>query len=75
MLAHQINFLEEVLKLNQNFFKKSVVTGKTPFFVIGPHFVPTVLFVLTLTSDIVVLYGNTAFSILVLSTIKRYSIF
>ena len=27
-----------VLKLKQNFQKKKVVTGKTPFFVIGPFF-------------------------------------
>ena len=37
-----------VLKLKQNFQKKKVVTGKTPFFVIGPFFI---LSVLTLASD------------------------
>ena len=52
----------------------SVVTSKTPFFVIGP-FVLAILFVLTLASDRVVLYGNDAFSILVLSAKKRYSSF
>ena len=52
----------------------SVVTGKTPFFVIGP-FVLAILFVLTLASDGVVLYGNDAFSISVLSANKRYSSF
>ena len=36
------------------------------------HFPLTFLFVLTLASDIVVLYGNDAFSILVLSTRKQY---
>ena len=35
-LVHQINSLQEVLKLKQNFQKNKVVTGKTPFFVIGP---------------------------------------
>ena len=36
LLVQQINSLEEVLKLKQNFQKNKVVTGKTPFFVIGP---------------------------------------
>ena len=35
-LAHQINSLEEVLKLKQNFQKKKVVAGKTPFYVTCP---------------------------------------
>ena len=35
-LLHQINSVEEVLKLKQNFQKNKVVTGKTPFFVTGP---------------------------------------
>ena len=35
-LVHRINSLKEVLKLKQNFQKNEVVTGKTPFFVIGP---------------------------------------
>ena len=35
-LIHQINSLNEVLKLKQNFRKNKVVTGKTPFFVICP---------------------------------------
>ena len=66
-LVHQINPLEEVLKLKQNFPKNKVANGKTPFFVIGPfcthHFI-----CLTLASDMAVLYGDGAFSILVLST-------
>ena len=33
-LVHQINSLEEVLKLKQHFRKNKVVTGTTPFFVI-----------------------------------------
>ena len=51
----------------------SVVTSKTPFFVIGP-FVLAILFVLTLASDRVVLYGNDMLPILVLSTKKQYSV-
>ena len=39
------------------------------------HFVLTFLFVLTLASDTAVLYGNDAFSILVLLTKKWYSSF
>ena len=35
-LVHQINTFEEILKLKQNFQKNKVVTGKTPFFEIGP---------------------------------------
>ena len=35
-LVHQINSLKEVLKLKQNLQKNKVVTGKIPFFVIGP---------------------------------------
>ena len=33
--VHQINFLYEVLKLKQSFWKNKLVTGKTPSFVIG----------------------------------------
>ena len=36
LLVQQINSLEEVLKLKQNFQKNEVVAGKTPFFLIGP---------------------------------------
>ena len=39
------------------------------------HFEVTILFLLTLSSDMKVLYGNDAFSILVLSTKKEYSSF
>ena len=53
--------------------KNKVVTGKTPLSV--AHFAVTILFVLTLASDMAVLYGNDAFSILVRSTKKRYSSF
>ena len=35
-LVHQINPFQEVLKLEQIFQKKQVVTVKTPLFVIGP---------------------------------------
>ena len=34
-VVHQINSLYKVLKLKQNFQKNKVVTGKTPFLVIG----------------------------------------
>ena len=62
-LVHQINSLEEILKLKQNFQKNKVVTGKTPFFAIGP-FCTHHSICLTLASDnIAVLYGNNAFSI------------
>ena len=68
-LAHQINSLQEVLKQKQNFQKSKVVTGKTPFFVIFPfcaqHFI-------CLNIGLTVLYGNHAFSILVLLTKKWY---
>ena len=69
-----MNSLQEVLKLKQKFEKNKVVTGKTPFFMIGP-FVLTILFILTLASDTTVLYENDAYSILVLSSKKRYSSF
>ena len=46
-----------------------MITDKTPFFLL------TILFVLTLASDMTVLYGNDALSILVLSTKKQYSSF
>ena len=71
-LVHQINSFYEVLKRKQNFRKNKVVTGKTSFFEV--HFVLTILFVLKLALDVVVLYGNVVFSILVPST-KRYSNF
>ena len=53
-------------KLKQNFEKKKVVTGETPFFLIF-DFVLIVLFVLTLAFDMAVLYENYAFPILELS--------
>ena len=53
-----------------------VVTGKTPFFLIGPfcshHFI---CLNMALASDMAVLNENHAFSILVLSTRKQYSSF
>ena len=51
--------------------KYNVVTGKTPFFVIG-SFCSSHLFVLSLASDSAVLFRN---EILVLSIKKRYSSF
>ena len=73
-LIHQINSLYEILKLRFFFRNTKVVTGKTPFFTIGPFCNP-ILFVLTLASGRTVLYGNVTFSILVLSTKKPYSNF
>ena len=61
-------------ELKQIFQKTKVVTGKTLFFVMV-HFILPVLFVSTLTFDRAVLYGNITFSILVLSTKRRSSIF
>ena len=53
--------------MKQDFQENKVVTGKTPFFVIGPfyncHFC-----VLTLASDMEDFYRNDSFSILVLKT-------
>ena len=71
-LLHQINSFEEALKLKQIFQKNKAVTGKTPIFV-KVHFVFAILFVLTLASHRAVLNGNDVFSILVISTKKRYS--
>ena len=59
-------FIRGSYKLKQNFKKNKVVTGKTPFFLIV-HFVLIILFVLTLASDMAVLYENDAFPILELS--------
>ena len=39
-LVYQINSIYEFPKLKQNFRKREVVTGKTPFFVIGPFCTP-----------------------------------
>ena len=39
-LVHQISSLCVALKLKQNFRKYKVVSGKTPFFVIGPFCTP-----------------------------------
>ena len=60
-LLHQIRSLQEVLELKQNFQKKKVITGKTPFFAKDP-FLLTILIILTLASDMAVLYGNHTFS-------------
>ena len=43
-LVHQINSLYEILKLNQIFQKKKVVTGKMLFFVIGAFWTPHSIF-------------------------------
>ena len=36
IVIHEVNSLQEVLKLKQNFQINIAVTGKTLFFVIGP---------------------------------------
>ena len=73
-LLHQIKSLYKALKLKQSFRKNKVVTGKTSFFEMV-HFVLTSLFVLTLAFDVVVLYGNDTFSVLLPSTKKHYPSF
>ena len=70
----QMNSLWEVPKLKQNFHRNKIVTCKTPFFVIG-LFCTHHSNVLKLASDMAVLSGNDAFSILVLSTKRWYSSF
>ena len=55
--------------MKQNFQKNKLVTGKTPFFVIRP-FCSHYSIVITMASDMAVLYGNDAYSILVLSSKK-----
>ena len=60
--------------MKQNFQKNKLVTGKTPFFVIHP-FCSHYSIVITMASDMAVLYGNDAYSILVLSSKKQYSSF
>ena len=49
-----------------------MVTGKTPFFLKGPFFTPHFVFLNIGYTYMVDLYGNHAFSILVLSSEKRY---
>ena len=57
--VHHINSFYEVLKLKQNFQKNKVVAKIPSFWCV--HFVLTVLFVITLASDISALYGNEFF--------------
>ena len=73
--VHQINSLYEVLKHKQNFRKKKVATGKTPFFVIGPFCTPHFISLKNWASEGAVFYGNVALLILVVSTKKLYSNF
>ena len=66
---------EDVIKLKQNFQKnKVVVTGKSPF-LWYVYFVLTILFVLTLASDIAGFFGYDTFLILVLSIKKGTPVF
>ena len=64
-----------MLKLKQIFQKNKAVTAKTPLFMIVLLFVVAILFVLTWASDRAVLNRNDVFSILMVSTKKRYSSF
>ena len=52
-----------------------VVTAKLFVLCDRSIYVPSILFVLTLPSDVAVLYGNVVLSILLLSAKKRYSSF
>ena len=59
--------------MNQNFQKDKVVTGKTLSFVIGSFCTHhSICLLASLAAGMVVLYGNDPFSILMLSTKKRY---
>ena len=51
----------------RKFSEDTVVSGKAPFFVIGPS-CTTLQFVLKLTFDRTILYGNVTLSIVILST-------
>ena len=53
------------------FLKRKVVTGDTPFFVIGPVRIHHSIW-LKLACDRAVLYGNNAFSILLFLTKKTF---
>ena len=68
--VHQINSLYKVLKLKQKFRTNKVVNGKILFFVIAP-FCSHHSFCLNISFWYAFLYGNDAFSILVLSNKKR----
>ena len=57
-----------------NFQKTNVVGAITQLSVVGPFVLP-ILFVLAMAFDRTVLYGNVAFSIVILSTKKPYSSF
>ena len=72
-LVNRINPLQEILKLKQDFQKikyswqNSVLCDRSILY--------SPFFVLTLVSDMVVLYGNDAFSNLMVSSKKQYSSF
>ena len=73
-LLYQINSLYEVLKLKQNLQETKQLLAKLRS-LRQVHFILTILFVLILASDIAVLNGNDAFSILVFSTKRLYPSF
>ena len=60
--------------MKQNFRENKVVTSKTLFFVTGSSCTPYFI-CLNVVLTLAILYGNAAFSILVLSTKKQYSSF
>ena len=71
----KLKFLQkEVLKMQSDFQKNKEVIGKLRCFW-KLHFVFLIIFVLTSVFDKAVLYGNVAFSILVLSSKKQHARF
>ena len=58
--------------LKQNLQKNELVIGKTPFFMTDPFYTPHSICLNIGSFDMVVLYENHTFSILVLSTKKWY---
>ena len=70
----KLTLYKRLLNWNKIFKKIKQLLAKLRF-LWKVHFVLTILIILTLVSDMAVLYGNDAFSILVLSTKKRYSRF
>ena len=65
-----MKYLTEVLILNFDFKKNKVVSGTTPFFVIGPFFTPH-----SICLNVGFLWGTFALSNIILSTLKLYPSF
>ena len=74
-LVHQINYLEEILILKLNFQKNEVVSGKSPFFVIGPFCTPHSICLNIGFWQVSSVCENVALSFIVLWTKKHYSRF